>query len=86
MEKLILILIAFISHSLFTHAQSIPNNGFENWTSMGTYNNPDNWASLNDLTATMNTFTCVKGTPGVVGTMELIRDSLLWHSQNGIVC
>ncbi|MBK6837604.1 MAG: T9SS type A sorting domain-containing protein [Bacteroidetes bacterium] len=68
MEKSILILIAFISHSLFTHAQSIPNNGFENWTSMGTYNNPDNWASLNDLTATMNTFTCVKGTPGVVGT------------------
>ena len=35
---------------------------------MGSYNNPDAWATLNDLTASMSTFTCLKGTPGIVGT------------------
>jgi hypothetical protein len=34
---------------------------------MGTYNNPDQWATLNDMTATANTFTCLKGSPGSPG-------------------
>lgn len=45
----------------------IPNNGFENWTSMGNYNNPDDWATPNDLTSTVNTYTCAKGSPGNPG-------------------
>jgi hypothetical protein len=58
--------------STITNAQNtIPNNGFENWTSMGTYNNPEAWSCLNDMTATMSTYTCLKGTPGSVGSAYL---------------
>jgi hypothetical protein len=45
----------------------IPNSGFEAWTNMGTYDNPDQWSSLNDLTAISGIFTCEKGTPGYPG-------------------
>lgn len=64
----IILVFAFIS----AKAQSvIPNAGFENWTSMGSYNNPDNWGTLNDFTAPLGVYTCVKGTPGAVGTAYL---------------
>jgi hypothetical protein len=49
----------------------IPNAGFETWTSMGSYNNPDSWSCLNDMTASMSTYTCMKGTPGNPGTSYL---------------
>lgn len=32
-------------------AQMIPNNGFENWTTMGTYDEPDGWGTINSLSA-----------------------------------
>ena len=41
---------------LLTQAQ-IPNSGFEDWTSMITYNNPSLWGTLNNVTASANTFT-----------------------------
>lgn len=63
-----LMLIAFIPFNL--HAQ-IPNGGFEEWTNMGTYNNPDQWATLNDLTASAGGFTCTKGFPGNPGVAYL---------------
>ena len=67
MKKTILSIaaVAFTSASLFAQ---IPNNGFENWTSMGSYSNPDGWDQLNNLTASMGIYTCLKGTPGFVGT------------------
>ena len=67
MKKTILSIaaIAFTSASLFAQ---IPNNGFENWTSMGSYSNPDGWDQLNNLTASASIYTCTKGTPGFVGT------------------
>lgn len=52
-------------------AQAIPNAGFENWTSMGSYSNPDSWGNLNATTATMSVYCCEKGTPGVTGTSFL---------------
>ena len=60
-----------------SYAQTIPNNGFEDWTSMGAYNNPDSWTSLNDMTAPMSTYTCVKGTPGPLGTTNEIDFNIL---------
>ena len=67
MKKTILSIaaVAFTSASLFAQ---IPNNGFENWTSMGSYSNPDGWDQLNNLTASASIYTCTKGTPGFVGT------------------
>lgn len=46
----------------------IPNNGFENWTTVnGTYEVPDQWGTLNNTTAPFSIFTVTKGTPGSPG-------------------
>lgn len=70
MQKTILSIaaVALCSASLFAQ---IPNNGFENWTSMGTYNNPNGWDQLNGMTSGMSVYTCSKGTPGNIGTAYL---------------
>lgn len=70
MKKVYSILI-FASFLPFLVQSQIPNNGFENWTSMGNYNNPNDWSSLNDLTAPANAYTCTKGSPGNPGTSYL---------------
>ncbi len=49
----------------------IPNAGFETWTFMTGYNNPDSWSTLNDMTSPTSTYTCMKGTPGNPGTSYL---------------
>lgn len=49
----------------------IPNSGFENWTSMGSYSDPDNWDQLNSMTSSMSVYTCTKGTPGNPGASYL---------------
>jgi hypothetical protein len=46
----------------------IPNSGFESWTSMGSYSNPDGWSNLNSVTTSMSVYTCMQGTPGDPGT------------------
>lgn len=62
------ILIAFSTSSLYAQ---IPNNGFESWTNVGTYDNPDSWSTLNSITVSASTFTCSKGTPGNPGSSYL---------------
>jgi len=52
-------------------AQTIPNAGFETWSSMGTYNNPVGWDNLNMMTSSASVYTCEKGTPGSPGTAYL---------------
>lgn len=54
-----------------TALAQIPNNSFENWTSMGTYDLPDNWATLNNKTAVQALFTATKATPGNPGNSYL---------------
>ena len=46
----------------------IPNAGFENWTTVGNYEDPDNWGTLNSATSILNQYTCTKGTPGHSGS------------------
>jgi hypothetical protein len=58
-----LILVA-LADSIFAQ---IPNNGFENWTSMGSYYLPDGWGNLNPVTNPAGIYTCIKGTPGNPG-------------------
>lgn len=50
-----------------TFAQ-IPNNSFENWTTVGSYSMPDQWDNLNPTTAGAGVFTCIKGMPGNPGS------------------
>jgi hypothetical protein len=65
--------LSIVSGALLTVSAfaQIPNNGFENWTSMGSYNNPDNWDQLNAMTSSMSVYTCTKGTPGSPGASYL---------------
>ena len=55
----------------------IPNSGFENWTNMGSYDNPDDWGTMNNTTASGSIFTATKGTPGSPGTAYLNLTSKL---------
>lgn len=63
-----IILLGFITTSF---AQSIPNAGFESWTSMGAYSNPDGWDQLNSYTSLAGVYTCEQGSPGTVGSYYL---------------
>jgi hypothetical protein len=45
----------------------IPNNSFENWTTVGSYSNPNQWSTLNATTSPFSVYTCTKGTGGAPG-------------------
>ena len=70
MKKINFTLFILIALAVNVFAQ-IPNNGFENWTNMGSYYNPVSWACLNDETASAGVFTCERGTPGDPGNYFL---------------
>ena len=60
MKKFTIILTVLIALTIKLNAQ-IPNNGFENWTTIGSYENPTGWATSNSLSA--GTFySCTKST------------------------
>ncbi len=61
-----LMLSAFV---LKTKAQTIPNAGFESWTSFGTYSEPTGWTSFNSLG--FGAYTTEQGAPGFAGASYL---------------
>ncbi|MFZ5552859.1 MAG: T9SS type A sorting domain-containing protein [Bacteroidota bacterium] len=67
MKKYIFLLAAFNVIAITLNAQ-IPNFSFENWTNMGTYENPDSWGTLNNATTMAGVYTVTKGTPGNPGS------------------
>ncbi len=70
MKNKLMLLFASLSIATTLFAQ-IPNAGFESWTSMGTYSNPDGWATLNDYTTMAGVYTATAGTPGSPGNSYL---------------
>jgi len=69
-KSLIVSIILIWGFGLISVAQ-IPNAGFENWTSVGSYFNPDGWGTMNNTTASSGVFTATKGTPGNPGSFYL---------------
>lgn len=67
MKKYLTIAFAALLVPAVMNAQ-VPNYSFENWTNMGTYENPDNWGTMNNITAPSGIFTVTKGTPGNPGS------------------
>lgn len=63
-----MIMAMFITASAFAQ---IPNSGFENWTTVGSYSNPDGWGTMNNTTAIASVYTATKGTPGSPGVSYL---------------
>jgi len=66
--KKIFILLIVITSAHIGFAQ-IPNGGFENWSTVGSYDSAWGWSSPNYLSSPINT--CEKGTPGAPGTSYL---------------
>ncbi len=57
--------------SVAAFAQTIPNQGFETWTSMGSYSVPAQWGTMNNTTKAASIYTAEKGTPGNPGSSYL---------------
>jgi hypothetical protein len=57
--------------SVSIYAQTIPNQGFENWTNKGSYSVPDQWGTMNNTSAALSVYTAEKGTPGNPGSFYL---------------
>lgn len=70
MKNIALSVFAFSIFAVVAKAQ-IPNYSFENWTNMGSYSNPDQWGTMNNLTALGGVYTATIGTPGNPGTSYL---------------
>jgi len=85
MKKSIYSFFALCSFVATATAQ-LPNPGFETWTNMGTYENPDGWATLNDLTTMSGIYTATKGTPGSPGSsyLKLTSQTIGPNVVNGI--
>ncbi|PBQ32773.1 hypothetical protein CNR22_13650 [Sphingobacteriaceae bacterium] len=70
MKNYFILLVSAVCISSAAIAQ-IPNAGFETWTNMGTYENPNGWSTLNTKTTTQSIYTATKGTPGSPGNSYL---------------
>jgi hypothetical protein len=66
MKKISTLLTAILFSGIL--AAQIPNSGFETWTTTSGYDVPTGWDQLNSMTSPMSTYTCMKGTPGTVGS------------------
>ena len=82
MKRKITLLLFSISAS-FSFSQ-IPNSGFETWTNMGGYENPNNWGTMNNSTAFSGVFTAeraiVSGSSFIKLTSKMVDTSIV----NGI--
>ena len=66
-----LLFIAAVSlMSTASYAQTIPNAGFENWTTT-TFSDPDNWGTFNSTTAPLGASTVEQGAPGNPGSFYI---------------
>jgi len=70
MKKHTLSIFATVILALTAKAQ-IPNAGFETWTTIGAYDIPMGWGTMNNATSTNSVYTATKGTPGSPGNSYL---------------
>lgn len=80
MKKHLLLNVIFFSViSSAVYAQNPPNNSFENWTTVTTYEDPVGWTTYNSFTPA--TPTTVKATPAFEGSfamkLQVVNDPLL---------
>ncbi len=85
MKKIILSILTVVAVSTSVKAQ-IPNAGFESFTTVGSYEVPNGWGTLNNTTGTFSVYTTTKGTPGSPGAsyLKLTSKTLSTSVVNGI--
>ena len=72
MRRITIVLTVLIALTIRLNAQ-IPNSGFENWTTVGSYENPTGWATMNPYCAGPF-YSCTKSTdhyPASVGNYSI---------------
>jgi hypothetical protein len=79
-------LLLFACTSVFS--QALPNPGFDNWTQVGSYEDPDNWNTLNSATSGFGVLTCLKATGADIhsgaAAIKLITQFVLIQNANGL--
>lgn len=85
MKKHILSILTVLAITTTSMAQ-IPNSGFESFATVGAYEVPNGWGTLNNTTGTFSVYTATKGTPGSPGTsyLKLTSKTLSTSVVNGI--
>src|SRR5690242_18288972 len=68
------IYIAFLALSSFG-AKAQVNGEFENWTDMGNYDDPTNWATFNVFSNLGDSLSCLKYTPAYSGSASVMLRS-----------
>ena len=63
-------MVSVVAFTVSAMAQ-IPNAGFETFTTMGAYDVPNGWGTMNNTTAVSSIYTATKGTPGSPGASYL---------------
>ncbi len=89
MNKTHTLLLFFFFITLSIYAQNpLPNPGFDSWTTVGIYEDPNNWSTLNSSTAIVGVLTALKASGADVhsGTnaIKLITKNVLGQNANGI--
>lgn len=71
------IIFSFTCWALYPGAimAQIPNFSFENWTTMGSYENTAMWGTMNNTTAAHGVYTATKASPGNPGSYYLMLTS-----------
>jgi hypothetical protein len=87
MKKLYILLISVLISSA-SFSQALPNPGFDNWTNAGSYDDPDNWNTLNSVTSNFGALTVQKATGADVhsgaAAIKMITLSVLGQNANGL--
>ncbi len=86
--KKIYTLLFFLAISSVAYPQALPNASFDNWTNAGSYDDPDNWSTLNAATSGFGAITAQKATGADIHTgsaaIKLITLFVLIQNANGI--
>lgn len=87
--KKIYILLAALGITTAVKAQ-IPNSDFEDWTTVGNYEDPDGWATMNFLSVSNGHTSCEKSTDHILGgnySMKVTSNTSLdqFHGGQGII-
>jgi len=88
MIKNILLISAFFLTTVVYAQNALPNPGFENWTTVSNYEDPDDWHTLNASTAFVGVLTAQKasGTDAHSGNfaIHLTTKSVFGQTANGL--
>jgi len=87
MKKIYILLFSILSAPA-VHSQALPNPSFDNWTNQGSYDDPNNWNTLNSITSAFGVITVQMASGADVhsgaAAIKLITQLVLGQNANGL--